>query len=485
MTTIERRQLLIGGEWRDPCTEEVFEVRSPHDQRLVAVVPRASVADADAAAAVARAALDGSWPSTTPEARAEVIRRVSIGLQVRAEELAGLITDEMGSPAKFSLFGQVLAATMVLDGFAEVAEQLSFEEERPGAIGPCLVQKVPVGVAAGIVPWNVPIFLALMKLGAALAAGAPIILKPSPEAPVSSFLLADVLADVVLADIGLPPGVVSILPADAEVGRHLVSHPLVDKVSFTGSTAAGREVGATCGRLLKRCTLELGGKSAGIVLDDADLATVVPQLLDAGLQNTGQVCAAQTRILVPRGREQEIVDAIADHVGGMTVGDPRDPGTDIGPLVSDRQRARVEDAVRTGLGEGARLVCGGGRPADLDAGHYVEPTVFAGVDNGSRLARDEIFGPVLAVIAYSDVDDAVALANDSDFGLSGSVWTADPARGVEVAGRIRTGVCAVNSGVIVEPRNPFGGFRSSGVGREIGPEGVAEYLETRTIVLPA
>ena len=346
-------------------------------------------------------------------------------------------------------------------------------------MGPCLVQKVPVGVAAGIVPWNVPLFITCMKLGAALAAGAPIVLKPSPEAPVSSFVLAEVLLD---ADV--PPGVVSILPGDADLGRHLVTHPLVDKVSFTGSTAAGRQVGALCGEMVKRCTLELGGKSAGIVLDDADLATTVPQLLDAGLQNNGQVCAAQTRILVPRGSADVVVDALVDHVRTLVVGDPRAPETDIGPVVSARQRDRVEGYVREGAAGGARLVCGGGRPVGLDGGFYVEPTLFADVDNASRIAREEIFGPVLTVIPYRDVDHAVALANDSPFGLSGSVWTADPERGVAVAGRIRTGTCAVNSGVVVEPRNPFGGFKSSGVGREMGPEGVEAYLETRTVVLP-
>jgi betaine-aldehyde dehydrogenase len=476
--TIERSELLIGGVWRRPASRETIEVRSPHDRHLVAVVPRSAPEDVDAAAEAAAAALDGPWAATTAGERAEVVRQVSQGLQARAEELATVITDEMGSPAKFALFGQVLAATMVLDGFADLSAGLRFEEERPGVVGPCLVQKVPVGVAAGIVPWNVPLFITCMKLGAALAAGAPIILKPSPEAPVSSFLLADVLAGV-----GLPEGVVSILPGDADLGRYLVSHPRVDKVSFTGSTAAGRTVGATCGELMKRCTLELGGKSAGIILDDADLATTIPQLLDAGLQNNGQVCAAQSRILVPRARQAEVVDALADHMRAKVVGDPRDPATDIGPVVSERQRDRVEGYIREGA-TGSRLVTGGGRPAGLDDGFYVEPTLFAGVDNASRIAREEVFGPVLAVIPYTDVDDAVALANDSDFGLSGSVWTTDGARGVAVAGRIRTGTCAVNSGVVVEPRNPFGGFKASGIGREMGPEGVEAYLETRTIVLP-
>jgi aldehyde dehydrogenase (NAD+) len=477
---IERSELFIGGEWVDPASIDTFEVRSPHDQSLVAVVPRASVADADLALQRAREALDGPWSTTsTPQERAEVIRSLSSAIQDRAGEITSTVTAEMGTPAKFATFGHLFAATTVLDGYAEVVESYPFEERRTGVISPTLIQKVPVGVAVGIVPWNVPMVISAFKLGAALAAGCPIVLKPSPEAPVSSFILADALAS-----LDLPPGLVSILPGDAELGQHLVSHPLVDKVSFTGSTAAGRIVGATCGELLKRCTLELGGKSAGIVLDDADLATTVPQLLDAGLQNNGQVCAAQTRILVPRSRHGEIVDAFADHMRSLAVGDPADPGTDIGPLVAERQRERVEGYIRAGIDEGAKLVVGGGRPSGLDAGWYVEPTLFDEVDNHARIAREEIFGPVLTVVPYDDDDHAVALANDSDFGLSGSVWTSDTGRGVAVASRIRTGTCAVNSGLIVEPKSPFGGFKCSGIGREMGPEGLAAFLETRTVVLP-
>ncbi|CAO5177453.1 Geranial dehydrogenase [Frankia sp. AiPs1] len=479
-TVIERDRLLIGGQWAQPASDRRIEVRSPHDQRLVATVPEASQADVDAAVEAARAAFaSADWARTTGKERAEIIRRVAAGLQARGEELAGLITDEMGSPAKFSIFGQSYGSGMVLEGLADVAENFAFEQERAGLVGPCLIQKVPVGVAAGIVPWNVPVFLACMKLGAALAAGAPIILKPPTEAPLSSFLLAEVLADA-----GLPPGVVSILPGGADLGRYLVAHPGIDKVSFTGSTAAGRTVGATCAEQMKRFTLELGGKSAAVILDDADLATIVPQVLDSGLQNNGQICAAQSRILAPAARYDEIVDALAEHVRGLAVGDPRDPNTDIGPLISGRQRDRVEAYLAEGKNSAARLVVGGGRPAGLDAGFYVEPTVFADVENADRIAREEIFGPVVTVIKYRDEDEAVAIANDSDYGLSGSVWTTDNARGIAVASRIRTGVCAVNSPVIVEPRSPFGGFRQSGVGREMGPEGVEAYLETRTVVLP-
>jgi acyl-CoA reductase-like NAD-dependent aldehyde dehydrogenase len=477
---LSRERLYIGGRWVAPAGDGSIDVRSPHDGTLVARVPEASASDADRAIDAARGAfLEGGWVGSSGADRAASIRALSLGLQARADELAATITDEMGSPAKFCLMGQVFAATMVLDGFADLAEQLAFSEDRPGLVGPCRVQKVPVGVCVGIVPWNVPLFLTCMKLGAAMAAGAPIVLKPPTEAPVDSFLLADVLDEV-----GVPAGAVSILPGGAELGRYLVTHPGVDKVSFTGSTTVGAQVGALCGERFTRCTLELGGKSAAVILDDADPAAVVPQVLDAGLVNNGQVCAAQTRILVPRSRAGEFVDALEAGVRAQVVGDPHDPATDVGPLVSARQRGRVEGLVEVGRAEGARVAVGGRRPEGLDDGWYVEPTLFVDADNSMRIAREEIFGPVLTVIAHDGDDDAVALANDSEYGLSGSVWTGEPERGVAVAERIRTGTCAVNSGVVVEPRSPFGGFRSSGVGRELGREGVEAYLETRTIVLP-
>jgi acyl-CoA reductase-like NAD-dependent aldehyde dehydrogenase len=476
---IEHKELFVAGEWARPSTGDTIEVRSPHDGSLVGVVPQGAAADADAAIAAAHAALDGPWGDTTQAERAKVIRDLSAGLQARSSELAEIITAEMGSPSKFSLMGQVLAATMVLEGFADLAERGDFDEERPGLLGPVLVQKVPVGVCVGIIPWNVPLFITAMKLGAALAAGATMVLKPPAEAPLDSFVLAEVLAGV-----GLPDGVVSILPGGAELGDHLVRHSGVDKVSFTGSTAVGRRIGGICGELVRRCTLELGGKSAAIVLDDADLATMVPQLVDAGIMNNGQVCAAQSRILVPRSRYGEVVDALAETIGGQAVGDPADPSTDVGPLVSSRQRDRVEGLIAAGRDEGARVVVGGGRPEQLDQGWYVQPTLFADADNDMRVAREEIFGPVLTVIGYDSDDEAVAIANDSPYGLAGSVWTTDRDRGIAIASRVRTGVCAINSGIVVEPRSPFGGFRQSGIGREMGREGIEAYLETRTVVLP-
>jgi aldehyde dehydrogenase (NAD+) len=471
--------LYVGGEWVAPSTSATIEVVSPFTEETIATVPEAGPADVDQAAAVARAALAGPYPQLSADERADVLARLSQAIGARAQTFAETITAEMGSPASFSLMGQVLSATMVLEGFVELTRSFSFEESRPGALGPTLVRKEPVGVAVGIVPWNVPLFIAILKLAPALAAGTPIILKPSPETPLDGYLLAEALDEV-----GLPKGMVSILPGGREIGEYMVRHPGVDKVGFTGSTAAGRRVGAICGEMLKRFTLELGGKSAAIVLDDADLATHLPSLMPAALMNNGEACVAQTRILAPRSRYDEVVDALADAVKATTVGDPTDPSVMVGPLVADRQRDRVLGYIEKGNEEGAKLAVGGGRPADLPKGWFVEPTLFVDVDNKMTIAQEEIFGPVLSVIPYEDEADAVRIANDSDYGLSGSVWTNDVDRGVDIARQVRTGTYGVNSLGTIDLRQPFGGFKASGIGRELGPEGLSAYLETKTIVLP-
>jgi betaine-aldehyde dehydrogenase len=341
------------------------------------------------------------------------------------------------------------------------------------------VRRAPVGVAACILPWNVPLYIAAMKLGPALAAGCTVVIKPAPETPLDPYLLAEAVQEA-----GLPPGVVNVVAAGRETSEYLVRHPGVDKVSFTGSSATGARIAALCGEQIKRCTLELGGKSAAILLEDVDLAKSTQDLVMAGLLNNGQACAAQTRILAPRSRYREVVDALGSAVGALRVGDPADPQTNVGPLVAKRQRDRVLGYLESGKRDGAKAVCGGGRPAHLDRGWFIEPTVFADVRNSMTIAREEIFGPVLSVIPYGDEDEAVAIANDSPYGLGGGVWTRDVAHGAAIAARIRTGVVAINSAMLLDFKSPFGGFKKSGIGRELGPEGIAPYTEYQSIILP-
>ncbi|HUI25894.1 MAG TPA: aldehyde dehydrogenase [Candidatus Kryptonia bacterium] len=472
-------KLFIGGEWVSPSTSAMIDVVSPHNEEVIARVAEGREADIDRAVAAARAAFDhGPWPRMKASERADIIARLQAILQERSAELATTITNEMGCPISFSHVGQVMSSIMVLDYYVRLAREYAFEEVRPGMMGPALVRREPVGVAGCIVPWNVPLFVTVLKLGPAMAAGATVVLKPAPETPLDAITLADALTAA-----GVPKGVINIVPAGREVGEHLVRHRDVDKIAFTGSTAAGRRIGSICGEQLKRVTLELGGKSAAIVLDDADLSTTIPGILPAAIMNNGQACVAQTRILASRKRYADVVDAMTEAVRGVQVGDPMDPMTVCGPLVAARQRERVEGYIRAGRDEGARVTCGGGRPAGLAKGWYVEPTVFANVNNSMKIAREEIFGPVVAVIPYDDVEDAVRIANDSDYGLSGSVWSADVEAGLDIARRIRTGTYTVN-GFAMEFSAPFGGFKASGLGRELGPEGLLAYLEPKTINLP-
>jgi betaine-aldehyde dehydrogenase len=473
-------KLFIGGDWVAPSSGDRIDVISPHSEEIVGSVPEAKKPDVDRAVIAARTAFEaGPWSRMTAKERADRMARLSSGIQSRMTELANVITTEMGSPASWSLMGQVLTSKMVLDYYVNLAREFPFEELRQGMLGPSLVRFEPVGVAAAIVPWNVPLFTIMLKLGPALAAGATVVVKPAPETPLDAAILAELVKEA-----GFPAGVVNFVPAGREVGEYLVTHPGVDKVAFTGSTAAGRRIAALCGERLRRYTLELGGKSAAIVLEDADVATMVPALLPAAIMNNGQACIAQTRILAPRALYREVVEALAAALRAVPVGDPADPKTVVGPLVAARQRDRVLGYIDAGKKEGARLVVGGGRPAGLPTGWYVEPTLFADVENGMTIAREEIFGPVLAVIPYEGVDEAVRIANDSEYGLSGSVWTKDVDSGIDVARRVRTGTYTVNS-FMLDFGSPFGGFKASGVGRELGPEGLRAYLESKSISLPA
>lgn len=478
-----RDRLFIGGDWVSSSATSSIDVISPATEEPIGRVPDATPADIDAAVAAARRAFDeGPWPHLTPVERAEALTRLSAALQARAQDLADLISSENGSPKQWSIMGQVFSSTMVLDTYVRLAVEYPWVDKRVGALGtPILVRRAPVGVVAGIIPWNVPLFISAMKLGPAMVSGSTIVLKPAPETPLDAYLLAEAVAEA-----EIPPGVINIVAAGRETGEYLVRHPALDKVSFTGSTAVGRRIGGICGEQLKRCTLELGGKSAAIVLDDVDFDdALLDQLVQSGLMNNGQVCGAQSRVLVSRKRYDDVVDALGAAVGALKVGDPLDATTQIGPLVAERQRTRVEGYLEAGKAAGARVVTGGGRPQDLPKGWYVEPTVFANVSNDMKIAREEIFGPVLSVIPYDTEADAIAIANDSDYGLCGSVWTADPEHGTQIAARVRTGVVAINSSMILDFNGPFGGFKNSGVGRELGPEGIDPYTELQSIVLPA
>ena len=473
-------KLFIGGEWADPAGTSKIEVISPHSEELVGSVPEGTNADIDRAVAAARTAFDeGEWPRMSPEERIAAVERFSGLYAARMMDMAQVISTEMGSPISFAQLAQAPAPWMILNTAIEVAKTYPWEEQRTGVLGsPVTVRSEGVGVVGAIVPWNVPQFVTMSKLAPALLAGCSIVIKPSPETPLDAMLMAELIEEA-----GIPKGVVSVIPAGREVGEHLVRHRGVDKIAFTGSTAAGRIIASICGEQLKRVSLELGGKSAAIILDDADIAATVEGLKFASFMNSGQACVAQTRILASRENYSTVVDALGEMVSNLVTGDPADPATEIGPMVAERQQERVDKYIALGQEEGARLVVGGnGRPDGIDKGWYVQPTLFANVDNSMRIAQEEIFGPVVSVIPFDDVDDAVRIANDSEFGLAGSVWTGDPEGiGMDVARRVRTGTFGINQ-YTMDFIAPFGGFKASGIGREFGKEGLEHYIEVKSIV---
>ncbi|MEA2143215.1 MAG: aldehyde dehydrogenase [Solirubrobacteraceae bacterium] len=472
---IDRDRLYVGGEWVVPRDGATTDVIYPFTEEPIGRAALAGPADLDRAVRAARDAFDGGpWPRTAPAERAAVLRRARQGIEAREDELARLATLEVGAPA--ASVGLQLAVTKAfLDWHADQADVYPWEEDRPGLYSSLLVRREPVGVVGAIVPWNFPLALTMPKLCPALLTGCTVVLKPAEETPLYAFLLAEIFEEA-----GLPPGVLNVVPADRSVSEELVRHPLVDKVSFTGSTRAGSRIGAICGGQIKRCSLELGGKSAAIILDDADIGAVITELAPSTMRNSGQACVNQTRVLAPRTRYAAVVDALAAAIGAFAVGDPEDPATFVGPLVSAAQRDRVESYIAVGRREGARVVVGGGRPAGLERGYFVEPTVFVDVDNAMRIAQEEIFGPVVAVIPYDGDDDAITIANATDFGLSGSVWSADPERARRVAKRVRTGNIGINQ-FMLEIAGPFGGFKRSGLGREYGIEGIDEYVELQQV----
>ncbi|WP_426574481.1 aldehyde dehydrogenase [Aquihabitans sp. McL0605] len=477
---LHRHSFFIGGRWVPPASDALLDVISPSTEEVVGSVPLATTDDIDHAVEAARAAFDrGPWPQMAPGKRADLLARAADLLRKRTDEIAAVTTEEMGCAISQAPKAQTGLVAPVFDYYAELIR--TFEFERQVTAGPRhgLLGLLPVGVVGAIVPWNAPVTLAAWKVAPALAAGCSVVLKPPPESPLSNYLLAEALEEA-----GIPDGVINVIPGGREVGEHLVTHPGTDKIAFTGSTAAGKRIMSLCGDQVKRVSLELGGKSAAIVLDDADFDLVVPTLVGGAMHLSGQVCGAHSRVLVPRARYEELVDAAAAVAAGITVGDPHDPATLVGPLVAERQRDRVEGYIASAIADGARVAAGGGRPAHLPKGWYVEPTILADVSNDMRVAREEIFGPVLCLIPYDGDDDAVRIANDSDFGLAGGVWSASDERALGIARRMRTGSVTVNGTAAPFPLVPFGGFKQSGLGRELGPDGLLGYLEPRSIGLP-
>jgi aldehyde dehydrogenase (NAD+) len=473
-------KLFIGGEWAEPSGPELLDLVSPHDHSLLGRAAQALPADVDRAVTAARAAFDeGTWPNTPPADRIVVLRRLNALREERAEDVAATISAENGSAIWFTRAGQA-GLTRQANAYLKAAEEFGWEEtltpSDPDSPFRSVVRREAIGVVAAIIPWNSPFSAALAKVIPALLAGNTVVLKVSPENSLSMNLLAGLLAGA-----GLPRGVVSVLPADRETSEYLVKHPDVDKVAFTGSTRAGRRIASLAGEQLKRVSLELGGKSAAVILPDADLGAAIQGLKFGSLLNNGEACIAQTRILAPRSRYAEVVAGLAEMVESLEVGDPADEKTFIGPMVRPDQQQRVRDYISLGIEEGARLVTGGPEvPAGLELGNYVTPTLFADVGNTMRIAQEEIFGPVLVVIAYDDEDDAVRIANESEYGLSGGVWSADEEHALAVARRLRTGTVTVN-GAPIGFDGPFGGFKASGFGREYGVAGLTQYIEYKTV----
>ncbi|HTV52255.1 MAG TPA: aldehyde dehydrogenase [Steroidobacteraceae bacterium] len=468
--------LFIGGQWVKPLGERTLPVISPVTEEVLMTFPEANEKDMDRAVAAAREAFDnGPWPRLTPQERGAHLLKVAEALKARLPELANTWTAQVGAPISLTRYA-VGQAPLLFEFYGKLIQSYPIVDERRRDDGKIArVVKEPAGVVAAITPWNAPLVLLCYKVAAGLAAGCTIVSKPSPETPMDAYILAECIRAA-----GIPPGVFNVLPAGREVGDYLVRHPGIDKVSFTGSTAAGKHIAEVCARRLTRCSFELGGKSAAIVLEDADIPQMLQSLVPFSMPITGQVCFSLTRVLAPRSRVKEVLDAYVGAVSHVKVGDPFEDTTQMGPLSMQRQLQRVQGYIAKGLEEGAKLVIGGGRPKHLTRGFFVEPTVFSDVDTRMTIAQEEIFGPVVSFIAYDDIDDAVRKANDTVYGLHGAVYSKDPERGYQIARRVRSGSITVN-GLIVDPKMPFGGFKQSGLGREGGIEGLDPYFETKTI----
>ncbi|UBU11181.1 aldehyde dehydrogenase family protein [Nonomuraea gerenzanensis] len=466
------RQLYIGGSWTASASDDPIEVVNPATEEIIDRVPAGSPDDVEAAVAAAGKAFP-AWSRTAPGERGKLLAQAADLLKQRADEIAKTIATDMGAPLGFALKVQTLMPAAVLASYADLAES----HPRESRVGNSLVVKEPIGVVAAITPWNYPLHQIVCKVAPALAAGCTVVLKPSEVAPLAAYALAEIFDEV-----GLPPGVFNLVSGRGPVvGEAMAAHPGVDMVSFTGSTAAGRRVAALAAETVKRVALELGGKSANIILPDADLPLAVKVGVANCFVNAGQTCSAWSRMIVQRDQYDEAVHLAVEAARGYRVGDPFDGSTKIGPLVSATQRDRVIRYVNRGQEEGARLVAGGTeRPHER--GYYVEPTVFAAVEPGMTIEQEEIFGPVLSLIPYTNEDKAVEIANDTKYGLAGAVWAGTEEHAVAVARRLRTGQVSINGGRF-NPLAPFGGYKQSGVGRELGEHGMEEYLEVKSLQL--
>jgi aldehyde dehydrogenase (NAD+) len=473
-------KLYIGGEWVVPIDGGTIEIVSPHTEQVAAVVAEGREADMDKAVAAARKAFDaGPWPTMEPSERADYLRRMAAHLGPRGKEIEAAFIAQIGALASFAPVA-AMSGTGAFLTYADIGENYEWVKRQPSVMIPghdALVIREAVGVVAAIVPWNMPYAIMAQKVAPALIAGCAVIMKPSPETPLEAYLIAEAAEAV-----GLPAGVLNLVPSHRDAADHLVRHKGVDKIAFTGSTAAGRRIASVAGERIARVTLELGGKSPAIVLDDFPTAAAAKILARTITILSGQVCAMLSRAIVPAARHDEIAAAIAAEMKLVKVGTPNDPTSEMGPIAMKRQLERIESYVEKGKEEGATLVTGGQRPAHLNSGYYFEPTLFSNVDNAMTIAQEEIFGPVLALIPARDEEHAIEIANDTDFGLNSAVLTNDPEAAYRVGRRIRAGNVGQN-GMKADFSLPFGGFKQSGIGREGGVEGLAPYLETKTMLI--